>query len=50
MFPLVIHVEDVAEIFTRLVLKTELSYDVYHRGGDMCTLKEMAKIVKEFIA
>lgn len=44
-----IHVEDVAEIFTRLIRKTELRHDVYHTGGDMCTLEEMAKIVKEFI-
>jgi len=44
-----IHVEDVAEIFNRLIRKAELSYDVYHTGGDMCTLEEMAEIVKGFI-
>ena len=44
-----IHVEDVAEIFTRLIRMIELSYDVYHTGGDTCTLEEMAGIVKELI-
>jgi len=44
-----IHVEDIAEIFTRLAREANLDYDVYLTGGDTCTVGEMAGIVKEFI-
>lgn len=44
-----IHVDDVAEVFSRLIQKEKLAYDVYHTGGHTCTLGEMADVVKGFI-
>lgn len=44
-----IHVDDVAEVFSRLIQKEKLAYDVYHTGGHICTLGEMADTVKGFI-
>jgi nucleoside-diphosphate-sugar epimerase len=42
-------VDDVAEIFTRLIQKETLAHRVYHTGGNACTLAEMAGVVKAFI-
>ena len=44
-----IHMDDVAEIFTRLVRNETLSHRVYHTGGYTCPLEEVAGLVKEFI-
>ena len=44
-----VHVDDVADIFARLVRTVEPGHDVYHTGGETCTLEQMAGIVKEFI-
>ena len=44
-----VHVDDVAEVLSRLVQKEKLAHDVYHTGGHTCTLDEMAGIVKKFI-
>ncbi len=44
-----IHVDDVAEIFKRVVTKDKLAYQVFHTGGHSCTLGEMADAVRDLI-
>jgi nucleoside-diphosphate-sugar epimerase len=44
-----IHAEDAAEIFVRAALAEKLNHSVYISGGSMCTIKEMADIVREII-
>ena len=44
-----IHAEDAAEIFVRAALAEKLNHPVYISGGSMCTIKEMADIVREII-
>ena len=44
-----IHAEDAAEIFLRVALSDGLNHRVYISGGHLCTIREMADIVREFI-
>ena len=44
-----IHAEDAAEIFVRAALGDGLNHPVYISGGHLCTIREMADIVREFI-
>ena len=44
-----IHAEDAAEIFVRVALSDSLKHRVYISGGHLCTIGEMADIVREFI-
>ncbi len=44
-----IHVDDVAEIFARVIQKQTLGHRIYHTGGNTCTLAEMAGVVKNFL-
>jgi len=44
-----IHAEDAAEIFVRAALADKLNHPIYISGGSMCSIEEMADIVREFI-
>ena len=44
-----IHAEDAAEIFVRAALSDRLNHRVYISGGHLCTIREMADIVRGFI-
>ena len=44
-----IHAEDAAEIFVRAALSDGLNHRVYISGGHLCSIREMADIVREFI-
>ena len=44
-----IHAEDAAEIFVRTALAEKLNHPVYISGGSMCTIKDMADIVRDII-
>ena len=44
-----IHVDDVAEIFARIVLAPEVEHPVYNTGGTPISLGEIAEIVRDFI-
>ena len=44
-----IHAEDTAEIFVRASLAENLNHRVYISGGSLCTIKDMADIVRSII-
>ena len=44
-----IHAEDAAEIFVRAALAERLNHRVYISGGNLCTIKDMADIVRSII-
>ena len=44
-----IHAEDAAEIFVRAALADKLNHPLYISGGSMCSIKEMADIVRDII-
>ncbi len=44
-----IHAEDAAEIFVRAAFSEGLNHRVYISGGHLCTIREMADIVRGFI-
>ena len=44
-----IHSEDAAEIFVRVALADDLNHPVYISGGHLCTIGEMAEIVRGII-
>jgi len=44
-----IHAEDAAEIFVRVALAGDLNHPVYISGGHLCSIGEMADIVRRFI-
>ncbi|MCH8800843.1 MAG: NAD(P)-dependent oxidoreductase [Chloroflexi bacterium] len=44
-----IHAEDAAEIFVRAALAEKLNHPVYISGGNLCTIKDMADIVRDII-
>ncbi len=44
---LLIHVEDIAEVFTRVLLADAPRYDLYNSGGAPVSLGELADIVRE---
>jgi len=46
---LLMHVDDVADIFVQLCLRETLRHTVYHTGGSLCTVGELANMVKEFV-
>jgi nucleoside-diphosphate-sugar epimerase len=45
----VIHVEDMAEAFARVVLSDKPQYETYNSGGATLSLGELAAIVREFL-
>src|SRR5437667_5816000 len=46
---LLIHVEDIAEVFTRVLLADKPKHDVYNSGGIPASLGELADIVRGFL-
>jgi nucleoside-diphosphate-sugar epimerase len=44
-----IHVEDIAEVFTRVLLAEQPRYDIYNSGGIPVSLGELADIVRGFL-
>ena len=44
-----IHAEDAAEIFVRAALANKLNHPIYISGGNMCSIKDMADIVRGII-
>ena len=44
-----IHAEDAAEIFVRAALANKLNHPIYISGGNMCSIKDMANIVRDII-
>ena len=45
----VIHVEDMAEVFARVLLDDKPKYETYNSGGAMVSLGELAVLVREFL-
>src|SRR5262249_38817963 len=46
---LLIHVEDIAEVFARVLLADAPQYELYNSGGVPASLGELADIVREFL-
>ena len=46
---LLIHVEDIAEVFTRVLLADKPKHDIYNSGGIPVSLGELADIVRGFL-
>ena len=46
---LLIHVEDIAEVFTRVLLADQPRHDIYNSGGIPASLGELADIVRGFL-
>ena len=44
-----LHVEDIAEVFTRVMLAPETRYPVYNSGGESLNLGQLADLVREFL-
>jgi len=44
-----IHVDEVAEIFARVIVKDKPEHWIYNTGGQAISLGELAAIVKEFL-
>jgi nucleoside-diphosphate-sugar epimerase len=44
-----VHVDDVAEVFARVVLADAPKHDVYNTGGTAISLGSLAEMVKEFL-
>lgn len=44
-----IHVEDIAEVFVRVLLADAPRYPIYNSGGTVISLGELAEMVREFI-
>ena len=49
MMRLPIHVEDIAEVFVRVLLADAPRYPVYNSGGTPISLGDLAEIVREFL-
>jgi nucleoside-diphosphate-sugar epimerase len=45
----VIHVEDMAEVFTRVLLADKPKHDTYNSGGTTVSMAELAALVREFL-
>ncbi|MDA1098620.1 MAG: NAD(P)-dependent oxidoreductase [Proteobacteria bacterium] len=45
----VIHVEDMAEVFARVLLTDKPKHETYNSGGAMVSLAELAALVREFL-
>ena len=46
---LLIHVEDIAEVFTRVLLADKPRHDIYNSGGIPASLGELADVVRGFL-
>jgi len=46
---LLIHVEDIADVFARVLLADAPQYDIYSSGGAAISLGELADLVREFL-
>jgi nucleoside-diphosphate-sugar epimerase len=46
---LLIHVEDIAEVFTRVLLADKPKHDIYNSGGIPASLGELADVVRGFL-
>ena len=46
----VIHVEDMAEVFARVLLADEPEHETYNSGGTMISMAELADQVREFLS
>jgi len=46
---LLIHVEDIAEVFVRVLLADAPQYPIYNSGGIAISLGELADLVREFL-
>ena len=46
---LLIHVEDIAEVFARVLLADAPQHDIYNSGGVTISLGELADLVREFL-
>jgi nucleoside-diphosphate-sugar epimerase len=46
---LLIHVEDIAEVFARVLLADAPQYEIYNSGGVAISLGELADLVREFL-
>jgi nucleoside-diphosphate-sugar epimerase len=46
---LLIHVEDIAEVFTRVLLADKPKHDIYNSGGIPASLGELADVVRRFL-
>jgi nucleoside-diphosphate-sugar epimerase len=46
---LLIHVEDIAEVFVRVLLADAPQYEIYNSGGVAISLGELADLVREFL-
>jgi nucleoside-diphosphate-sugar epimerase len=46
---LLIHVEDIAEVFTRVLLADKPQHDIYNSGGIPVSLGELADVVRGFL-
>ena len=44
-----IHVDEIAEIFARVVMKDKPAYAIYNTGGHTISLGELADMVREFL-
>ena len=44
-----IHVEEIAEIFARVIMKDKPEHTIYNTGGQTISLGELADIVREFL-
>jgi len=44
-----IHVEDIAEVFVRVLLADAPRYNIYNSGGSIISLSELADMVRSFI-
>ena len=44
-----IHAEDAAEIFVRVALSDSLRHHIYHSGGHLATVGEMADLVRSYL-
>jgi nucleoside-diphosphate-sugar epimerase len=49
MMRLLIHVEDIAEVFARVLLADAPQYEIYNSGGVAISLGELADLVREFV-
>ena len=49
MMRLPIHVEDIAEVFTRVLLSDSPHYPVYNSGGHPISLGDLAEMVQEYL-
>ena len=49
MMRLPIHVEDISEVFTRVLMSDSPHYSIYNSGGTPISLGDLAEMVREFL-